>query len=293
MKVCIIIPTYNRKDYLEKLLYQIKTQKIRNHIVETIVIVDGSTDGTLEMLEDEFPEVHIVEGTGNWWYTKSMNKGFKYAEKLKPDYVLTLNDDIEIGEDYIKKLLESFSKVDRRSIMGSIAFTIKQPHRVFYSGIKKTIWWRNKSFRYHKLLLRGNPKDFNGVYSSKALPGRGMLIPFSILNELDGFDNKFLQYGSDFDFCFRAAKKGINIYISYDAQIFCHHEATSKNSSFIKNSFSSFINGFFAPHSRSYLKDSAIILIRNENILLVPFSLFITILASFKNFILSKMEKVN
>ena len=293
MKVCIIIPTYNRKNYLSNLLYQIKEQKIENHNIETIVIVDGSTDGTLEMLEDDFPEVHIVKGTGDWWYTKSMNEGFKYAEKLKPDYVLTLNDDIEIGEDYIKKLLESFSKVDRRSIMGSIAFTIKQPHRVFYSGIKKTIWWRNKSVRYHKLLLRGNPKDFNGVYSSKALPGRGMLIPFSILNELDGFDNKFLQYGSDFDFCFRAAKKGINIYISYDAQIFCHHEATSKNSSFIKNSFSSFINGFFTPHSRSYLKDSAIILIRNKNILLVPFSLFITILASFKNFILSKMGKVN
>ena len=293
MLLAVIIPTYNRKACLRTLLSQLYNQEKSDLALEIVVVVDGSTDGTLEMLDDDFPEVHIVKGTGDWWYTKSMNEGFKYAEKLKPDYVLTLNDDIEIGEDYIKKLLESFSKVDNRSIMGSIAFTIEQPYRVFYSGIKKEIWWRNKSVRYHKLLLRGNPKDFNGVYSSKALPGRGMLIPFSILNELDGFDNKFLQYGSDFDFCFRAAKKGINIYISYDAQIFCHHKATSKNSSFIKNSFSSFINGFFAPHSRSYLKDSAIILLRNKNILLVPFFLFITILASLKNFLLSKMGKVN
>ena len=73
MKIAAIIPTFNRKDYLKVLLSQLQNQNKERFTLEIIVVVDGSTDGTLEMLENEFPEVHIVKGTGDWWYTKSMN----------------------------------------------------------------------------------------------------------------------------------------------------------------------------------------------------------------------------
>ena len=95
--VAAVIPTFNRKDKLNVILTQLASQiLLPNLMLEIIVCVDGSTDGTNEMIMEKFPSVHIVSGDGTWWYTKSMNMGFKYAQSLKIDFVLTLNDDIEI-----------------------------------------------------------------------------------------------------------------------------------------------------------------------------------------------------
>ena len=70
----IVIPTFNRKQPLSILLNQFKGQKITGIEYKIVVVVDGSTDGTLEMLSSEFPEVFVVKGSGNWWFTKSMNE---------------------------------------------------------------------------------------------------------------------------------------------------------------------------------------------------------------------------
>ena len=77
--LCIIIPTFNRKKQLSVLLHQFKQQKSNGIRFNIVVVVDGSTDGTIELLESEFPEVIIVKGSGNWWFTRSLNEGCKYA----------------------------------------------------------------------------------------------------------------------------------------------------------------------------------------------------------------------
>lgn len=279
MKICIVIPTYNRKDYLGKLLNQIKYQKIENHIIETIVIVDGSTDGTLEMLQDDFPEVHIVKGTGDWWYTKSMNEGFKYAEKLKPDYVLTLNDDVEIEDNYIQQLVNAAQSVSANSIIGSVSFTIKKPYRVTSSGVKKITKFIGRSIVYYKFGEEVDPDKLSGIYPTEVLPGRGTLIPAEVLKELDYFDEYFKQYLSDFDFCLRAKKRGHKIYISWDSRVFSHVEKTSSSSSFKRFSLSNYLYSFFNPYSRNHILQRIRYLWRHRIKFLLPLSLVIWILA--------------
>ena len=78
-KLSVIIPTYNRKNYLSSLLAQLKKQVLSNVEMSIIAVVDGSTDGTPEMLGSKFPEVSIVHGNGQWWWTKSINEGCKFA----------------------------------------------------------------------------------------------------------------------------------------------------------------------------------------------------------------------
>jgi GT2 family glycosyltransferase len=289
MKICIVIPTYNRKDYLRNLLYQIKEQKIESHEIQTIIAVDGSTDGTLEMLKDEFPEVHIVKGTGDWWYTKSMNEGFKYAGKLKPDYALALNDDIEVSDDYINQLLDGVNKVKKNSIIGSVSFTYEKPHKIFTAGVKN-INPCLKSIHYYRPFTVVETEMLSGIHPTKVLPGRGMLIPFNILKKLDFFDETFIQYRSDYDFCLRAAKAGYSLYISWDAQIYSYEKKTSISSSFIRKSLLKFIGGFCNPYSRIYFPAFLKYSWRHYRKILWPIYFVIFILASFKaNYVNTKL----
>lgn len=280
-KIAIVIPTFNRRDLLRDLLQQLYSIEQPKADISIIVVVDGSNDGTLEMLQAEFPRVHSVLGSGNWWYTRSMNEGFKYAKNISPDYVLTLNDDIKLKNNYLEKIVEAINHVPNGSIIGSIAYTSTTPHLLLTSGVKDIVNWKFKLVTYHKPFASNEMDSLTGIHPSKVLPGRGILIPFYVLEKLNYFDEKFAQYHSDFDFCLRAAKLGFKSYISWDAVIYSYVDNTAKISSFLKASFKEFIKSFFDNHSRIYLPDNARFLFRHGIKILFPVSFFIFIAATF------------
>ncbi len=281
-RLVIVIPTHNRRYLLFSLLGQIFNVDHSLFELVVIVVVDGSTDGTIEMLKKEFPQVHIVYGNGNWWYTKSMNEGFKYAEKLNPDFVLTLNDDINIQKNYIAQLASAIEKTPVNTIIGSVSVTNSQPYKVIFSGIKQIIWWRMKLVRYHPMFSDIPVNTFTGIHESLVLPGRGTLIPYHVLKDVNYFDEKFVQYHSDFDFSLRARKKGYLSVISWDALIFSYPEKTNSSSSFINTPFIKFAKSFFNKYSRLFIFDNVRYIARHGIKFLFPVTFIVFILASFK-----------
>ena len=79
---------HNRKEYTHQCLLSIYKQTNKNFIV--IVIDDGSTDGTGEMITNEFPEVILLKGDGNLWWTKAINLGIKHALKYNAKHILNI-----------------------------------------------------------------------------------------------------------------------------------------------------------------------------------------------------------
>ena len=286
LRLVIIIPTFNRKYLVNNLLHQIFGQELSLNIKLFVVVVnDGSNDGTSEILQNNFPEVHVVNGNGSWWYTKSMNEGFKYAKKLRPDFVLTLNDDIEIKTNYINSLVNSFKKICHNSLIGSLSLTLSKPYRIVSSGNR--LKYKNIP-KYNDLLpfnSMANLKELKGIHETVILPGRGILIPYSILSELNFFDERFPQYHSDGDFCHRAKREGCKIFISWDTRLYVHLEKTASGSSFLKTPFKKFIGNFFNRYSRTYLPSMSLYLWRHfPKILWLP-NMIVFIILAFRNFI--------
>lgn len=278
-KLAVIIPTHNRKKELKNLLDQIDNQKVKgNYSITTVVVVDGSTDGTLEMLEIYYPNIQIVHGDGNWWYTKSMNEGFKYAvENINPNYILTLNDDIELAEDYFDEMQKTIRKNDDKTIVGSLGVTKTKPYKIVTSG--NSYKYKMLGLYKHHLpfLSEVKPNELTGMYPSITLPGRGILIPVPILKELNGFDEKFLQYHSDGDFTLRATKKGYSVKINWNMKIYVYIEKTNNTASFLNKNILVLIRNYFNPVSRYYLPDKIRFIWRHSYILMFPlkFGLFI------------------
>ncbi len=253
--------------------------KIINHI---IVVNDGSTDGTDEMLKNNFSEVHIVKGTGDWWYTKSMNEGFKFAEQFQPDYILTLNDDVEIKKNYINSILEDIKKVETDSIMGTVSFTISKPHRISFGGIYKFDFWRLKEHHYFSKYSQRTPSSLSGIKTSVILPARGMLISYKVLKKLNYFDEKFIQYGSDTDFTLRASRSGIKVYISYNSVIFENEELTSNGAAHNTPTFIQYIKSYFNIYSTNSIQKTFYFWKKHGIIILIPIYIVILILGFFK-----------
>ena len=239
--------------------------------LQVVCVVDGSTDGTLEMLARDFPAVHVVKGPGNWWYTRSMNEGFTYAvENLSPDLVLSLNDDIEIRPDYLTSLVQAYQQMGRDGLMGSISLSVETPHTVTFSGTRSE---GKFPYRWKPYIPMGlvDPKKLTGVYPTKELPGRGILVSAKVLQMLNFFDERFPQYHSDFDFCLRAAGKGIPVYVSYDSVVYSHVMQTSNSTTFKKISTSGFLKNLINPYSRKHIGQNAYYIWRHKPKLLFPF----------------------
>lgn len=284
MKLVIIISTYNRYQFLEKLLINIRNQTLPSGLlVEAIVINAGSSDGTIDNLKKYFPEVKIIEGNSNWWWTKCINEGFKKAIEIKSDFVLILNDDVEIKKDYLSILLKDYDTLPKGSILGSASISIDKPHLIASAGTKKFIKWRFKFMPYYEFKIPD--ENFFGIHPTYTLSGRGTLIPTGTFNKIGYYDDKLVQYGSDDEFIIRARNAGIPVFISWNARIYIHLLMTSEGTAFRKDSFWQFIKSFSNPYSVNSIKKTALLYKKYGIKILTPFYLVYFILGTIKAYL--------
>lgn len=287
----IVIPTHNRWGRLECLLKQVEEQSHHNKI-KVVVVADGCTDETLISLPKEFPNVEIVKGDGSWWFTKSLNEGLKIALNSMPDFILTLNDDVELKSDYFDQLLNAIELINEKCLMGSISYGIEEPHLLTFSGVKKIIKWRLKQQLYHKFYSKNLYGSLTGTHESVLLPTRGLLIPTQLFVDGLFFDESLPQYGSDYDFVLKSRKMGYGTFISWDAVIFEYTMLTGQGSPLLKESFYKFHKNLFNKYAKNYFINDLKMIWRHYLTPLLPITLLVYIAGLywtyFKYFFLKK-----
>lgn len=230
--ISVVIPVYNRKELLRRCLLCFQKQTYSNFNI--IVVDDGSTDGTYEMLKRDFNDVITLRGDGTLWWTGSINKGIKYAlsNKKMPDYILVINDDLEIYNNYLESLLD-VAKKNPKSLIGSVIVDYNNPN-VINNGGEIIHSYTAK----HKILNKGKYlSDFRSDKIIKVfrLTGRGVLIPSNIFNEIGLYDSKHFKQCGDTEFTIRAKKAGYSLLVSYRSVILSHLNSSDEQN--IKNSY--------------------------------------------------------
>lgn len=114
--VSLIIISLNSRHYLEDCLRSIHSAIWHKYTYEIVVVDNGSTDGTLEILADRHPEVRVVSNQSNLGYCKAGNQGAKAALGR---LLLFLNDDLLILEDAIPQLIRFMDDNPKAGMIGS------------------------------------------------------------------------------------------------------------------------------------------------------------------------------
>lgn len=187
--LAVLITCYNRKEKSLSCLRSLYICKIpANYKINVFLVDDGSTDGTRQAIEKEFPEANIINGNGNLYWNRGMHLAWvTAASHYDFDFYMWLNDDTILFEDAITELIYC-SKVmnDRAIVCGTACSQI------------------DSSFTYGGLNFNNKPIYPNGkVTEINILNGNCVLIPKYVYECIGVIDPIFPHSMGDHDYGLR------------------------------------------------------------------------------------------
>lgn len=235
-KLSVIIVNYNVKYFLEQALRSV-LRASEGLDVETIVVDNNSSDGSVEMLTGRFPEVKLIANKENTGFSKANNQGIEISTG---EYVLLLNPDTVVEEDCFELCLkfmqehEDCGGLGVKMVDGKGQFlpeskrALPTPAVSFFKifGLS-SVFPKSKMFgRYHLGYLSDTDTHVVDV-----LPGAFMMMPRKLLDQIGYLDEDFFMYGEDVDLSYRIQKAGYKNYYYPEVKIIHYKgESTKKGS---------------------------------------------------------------
>lgn len=215
-RVEIITPVHNRRDITLQCLKSLARINKTGLDVHIIIVDDGSTDGTSEAVAENYPEVEIVRGDGNLWFTAGTNRGIEAALKHDPDYVLTINDDAVFDENFLQLMIETAEKYPR-SVIGALLLLWDMPHKIFQVSPQWDFW--AGGFRHWvQQTIWTVPKR---AWEVELIVGNCVLFPAEAIKECGLMNEKKFPHFGDAEYTPRMRRKGWRLLIEPRARVFC------------------------------------------------------------------------
>jgi GT2 family glycosyltransferase len=222
LSICIV--TYRACDYLRDCLDSICANPPDGEY-EIIVVDNHSTDGTLEMLKDRFPQVSLLINESNQGYTAPMNQALRKAKGL---YLLQLNPDTLIHPWAFDRLIEFMEIHPKAGICSPKVLntdgSLQEPCRrgesrpwavvTYFLGLSR-LFPQSQLFGGYLL----NYLDENQVHEVAGVSGSCMLVRRQVIEQIGYLDERYFAYQEDADYCFQARKAGWKVYYVPTAQI--------------------------------------------------------------------------
>jgi GT2 family glycosyltransferase len=187
--------------------------------IEIIVVDNGSTDGTADLLKANYPHVVVLALRENKGFSYAVNRGIEAA---KGNYVALLNNDTQADSNWLLELVSALDKNANAGLAASRILFMKDRARVNSLGIEYHLDGTTADIAYGR--PNGNiydsPKEIFGACSAAALYRR------SLFDDIGLFDEEFFAYAEDVDISFRAQLMGYRCIYVPTAIVYHHGSAT-------------------------------------------------------------------
>ena len=217
-KVAVVIVHWNRKNLLEKFLPSVMASSYSN--MEVVLADNASTDGSVEYVQQHFPEIKIVRNDQNYGYAGGYNKALKQVEA---DYYILLNNDIEVPGNWIEPVIEAME--------ADVSLGACQPKMLDYHD-KALFEYAGACGgfidKYGYPFCRG--RMFNtlehdyGQYDEPVnifwATGACLFIRANLFHEVGGFDEHFFAHMEEIDLCWRMHLHGYKLKVIPQSKVY-------------------------------------------------------------------------
>jgi GT2 family glycosyltransferase len=204
----IVIPVHNRREFTLACLRHLHHTRVLAWM-RTIVVDDGSTDGTLQAIRQEFPGVAFVRGDGNLWWTGAIAKGMHDAMQRGASHIFWLNDDTPPAAGALELLLQEVSQGG--GIAGGVSY-LPGEDAPAYGGYRRGFW-----------RLRDGLDPKAQTISCDALNGNLVCMSREVVEQIGYPDGAGMPHGyGDFDYTLRASSRGISVRLVGTARAAAH-----------------------------------------------------------------------
>lgn len=232
LKLSIIIVNWNASGALEGCLNSIyanvKTPS------EVIVVDNNSSDESVRIIRDKFPQVRLLQEESNLGYSRANNKGFAVSSG---EYILILNPDTVVMENSIDRMIEFLSDHEEIGILGpkilqtngNVSWVAKRKLPNIAEDIKDLFLInRIKRTVQHVLKVPDRADYFRKSEECECLSGSCMLFRRNVFERLHGFDESVPMYLDDHDICYRNSLSGLKNFYFAEAEILHLHQYSTK-----------------------------------------------------------------
>lgn len=220
-KVYIVLVNYNGyMDTVEcvKSLINIKYTNYK------IVLVENASNDKEKIENDEFLNNNciIIYSDENGGFSAGNNLGIQYALNEGADYILLLNNDTVVCEDFLDELLDLEKENNKVGIITG---------DIYYYFDKNKLWYTNGSFNRESCITRMCNNTSRVVNKVTFACGCLMLLKANMIKEIGMLDDLFFLYSEDTEYCCRAMKKGWDIVWTKKSKIYHKISASTVSNS--------------------------------------------------------------
>ena len=264
MILSIVIVNYNVKYFLEQCLESVfSSQRTLAHYggqemqLEVFVVDNASVDGSVEMVRDKFPQVHLIANTDNVGFARANNQALRIA---KGDLLLLLNPDTVVERDTLCKCVDFYAT---HPDCGGLAVKMINGEGTYLKESKRGFPTPATSFYKISGLIRLFPhsRRFAAYYMGHLsddetnridiLPGAYLMISRQAIEKVGLLDESYFMYGEDIDFSWRIKLAGFENYYYPDTRIIHYKGECTKHGSMnyvytFYNAMSIFVKRYFS-----------------------------------------------
>lgn len=219
MRVSVVIPNWNGADELPACLDSLRAQSQQHQI---IVVENGSTDSSKEILYGRYPDVTVIPLPLNTGFAGGVNAGLRQAATEGHDYTALLNNDAVVDKDWLKNLVKTIEANPRAGIVMSKMIS-ETGEYLDSTGEMYSIW----GLPYPRGRREANMSKYDDQKEVFGASGGASLYRHKMLAQIGLFDEDFFAYYEDVDISFRAQLAGWKVLYEPSAIVRHHIGATS------------------------------------------------------------------
>ena len=222
----ILILNWNGVHLLKPCLDSVNAIDYPNFSV--VVIDNGSSDGSLEMISAHYPNLKCIGLDKNYGFAGGYNRYFAHLSNDESEFILLLNNDTEVDSNILNSFIQAKKQFGDNQIYGGKIYYRDNPEIIWYAGGKVNLRWGRI---YHRGIRKMDSEKYSFPITTDYITGCCLFIAWEKMQQLRGFDDQFHMFGEDVDLCLRAKKEGIQCYYWPEAKLW-HHVSGSINGAF-------------------------------------------------------------